>query len=44
MASITEIAEQFFVACDEGKGWEGCSNSRSSLNPSHHPDFSFGLS
>jgi predicted ester cyclase len=24
MASITEIAEKFFVACDEGKGWEGC--------------------
>ena len=24
MASITDIAEQFFVACDEGKGWEGC--------------------
>ncbi len=24
MASITEIAEKFFIACDEGKGWEGC--------------------
>ncbi len=24
MASITEIAEKFFVACDDGKGWEGC--------------------
>ena len=24
MASITETAEKFFVACDEGKGWEGC--------------------
>lgn len=24
MASITEIAEKFFVACDEGKGWEEC--------------------
>jgi len=24
MASITEIAEKFFVAYDEGKGWEGC--------------------
>ncbi len=24
MASITEIAEKFFVACDEGEGWEGC--------------------
>jgi len=24
MASITEIAHKFFVACDEGKGWEGC--------------------
>ena len=24
MASITEIAEKFFIACDEGKGWEAC--------------------
>jgi len=24
MASITETAEQFFVACEAGKGWEGC--------------------
>ncbi len=24
MASITEIAEKFFVACDEEQGWEGC--------------------
>ena len=25
MSSITEIARTFFVACEEGKGWEGCS-------------------
>ncbi len=24
MASITEIAERFFDACETGKGWEGC--------------------
>jgi hypothetical protein len=24
MASIAEIAEYFFVACDKSKGWEGC--------------------
>jgi predicted ester cyclase len=24
MASITEIAERFFIACETGKGWEGC--------------------
>lgn len=24
MASIRDIAEKFFVACDEGKGWEVC--------------------
>ena len=24
MASIGETAEQFFVACETGKGWEGC--------------------
>ena len=24
MASITETAEQFFVACETGKGWQGC--------------------
>src|SRR4051812_585233 len=24
MASITEIAEKFFVACEAGKGWQGC--------------------
>lgn len=24
MAAITEIAEKFFQACDEGKGWEVC--------------------
>jgi hypothetical protein len=24
MASITEIADTFFVACETGKGWEGC--------------------
>jgi predicted ester cyclase len=24
MASITETAEQFFVACETGKGWEAC--------------------
>jgi predicted ester cyclase len=24
MASITEIAKQFFEACETGKGWEGC--------------------
>ena len=24
MSSIKETAEQFFVACDTGKGWEGC--------------------
>lgn len=25
MASISDTAEQFFVACETGKGWEGCS-------------------
>ena len=25
MASIGETAEKFFVACETGKGWEGCS-------------------
>jgi hypothetical protein len=24
MASITEIADKFFVACETGKGWEAC--------------------
>ena len=24
MASITEIAKNFFTACETGKGWEGC--------------------
>ena len=24
MASITEIADKFFVACETGNGWEGC--------------------
>ena len=24
MTSIAEIAEKFFVACEEGKGWDGC--------------------
>ena len=24
MASITDIAKNFFVACESGKGWEGC--------------------
>lgn len=24
MASITETAEQFFVACEAGKGWQAC--------------------
>jgi ketosteroid isomerase-like protein len=24
MASITETAQAFFVACEAGKGWEGC--------------------
>ena len=24
MASITETAEKFFVACETGKGWQGC--------------------
>jgi len=24
MASITEVAEKFFDACETGKGWEGC--------------------
>jgi ketosteroid isomerase-like protein len=25
MSSITETARAFFVACEAGKGWEGCS-------------------
>jgi len=25
MASITETAQAFFVTCETGKGWEGCS-------------------
>jgi predicted ester cyclase len=25
MALLTGIAEKFFVACETGKGWEGCS-------------------
>lgn len=24
MASITEIAQKFFAACEAGKGWDGC--------------------
>ena len=24
MASITEVAQQFFDACETGKGWQGC--------------------
>ena len=24
MASIREIAQEFFVACERGKGWSGC--------------------
>jgi predicted ester cyclase len=24
MASISEIADKFFVACETGKGWDGC--------------------
>ena len=24
MASITEIADKFFVACESGKGWDAC--------------------
>jgi len=24
MASITAIANDFFAACETGKGWEGC--------------------
>lgn len=24
MASIKEVAERFFEACETGKGWEGC--------------------
>ncbi|MGE5269042.1 MAG: ester cyclase [Thiohalocapsa sp.] len=24
MANITEVAKQFFDACETGKGWEGC--------------------
>lgn len=24
MASITDIANKFFVACETGKGWDGC--------------------
>lgn len=25
MSSITETANAFFVACEDGKGWDGCS-------------------
>jgi hypothetical protein len=24
MSSISETAEQFFEACETGKGWDGC--------------------
>jgi hypothetical protein len=24
MASITEVADKFFVECETGKGWEAC--------------------
>ena len=24
MASITEVAQKFFDACETGKGWQGC--------------------
>jgi hypothetical protein len=24
MSNITAVAEQFFEACETGKGWEGC--------------------
>ena len=25
MSSITAVAHAFFEACEQGKGWEGCS-------------------
>ena len=28
MASITEVAQQFFDACETGKGWQGCQQYR----------------
>ena len=34
MASITEVADKFFVACETGKGWEGC-------NQYCHPNATF---
>jgi predicted ester cyclase len=24
MSTITDVANQFFIACETGKGWEGC--------------------
>jgi hypothetical protein len=24
MASVTEVADKFFQACETGKGWDGC--------------------
>jgi len=36
MASITETAEKFFVACDTGKGWREC-------RAYCHPDATFSV-
>jgi hypothetical protein len=36
MASITETAEQFFVACESGRGWQGCQDYC-------HPDATFSV-
>lgn len=36
MASITAVAEQFFVACETGQGWEAC-------QAFCHPDATFSV-
>lgn len=36
MASITETAEKFFVACEAGQGWQGC-------QAYCHPDATFSV-
>ena len=36
MASITETAEKFFVACERGEGWQGC-------RAYCHPDATFAV-
>ena len=38
MASIKNVAEAFFAACEAGTGWEGIVNLGSQLTESGHED------